>query len=83
VAPSAIASRLTRAKPREMTLSDIEKVIESFAAGALRAKNAGFDAVEVIASAGYLICQFFRRSPTREKMLTEAHLPTGAALAWR
>lgn len=59
VAPSAIASRLTRAKPREMTLSDIEKVIESFAAGALRAKNAGFDAVEVIASAGYLICQFF------------------------
>ena len=58
LAPSAIASRLTREKPREMTPSDIEKVIESFAAAALRAKNAGFDAVEIIASAGYLICQF-------------------------
>ena len=58
MAPSAIASRLTREKPREMTLSDIEDVIESFAAAALRAKEAGFDAVEIIASAGYLICQF-------------------------
>lgn len=57
-APSAITSRLTRETPREMTAQDIEDAIESFAAAALRAKKAGFDAVEVIASAGYLICQF-------------------------
>ncbi len=57
-APSAIASRLTRETPREMTLEDIETVIESFAEAARRTKEAGFDAVEVIASAGYLICQF-------------------------
>ncbi len=58
-APSALASRLTRETPREMTLEDIEATIENFAAAALRCREAGFDAVEVIASAGYLICQFF------------------------
>jgi len=57
-APSAIASRLTRETPREMTLEDIENVLESFGEAARRAKEAGFDAVEIIASAGYLICQF-------------------------
>jgi 2,4-dienoyl-CoA reductase (NADPH2) len=57
-APSAIASRLTRETPREMTLEDINAVIESFGEAARRAKEAGFDAVEAIASAGYLICQF-------------------------
>jgi len=41
-----------------MTLEDIQMVQESFAAAARRAREAGFDAVEIIASAGYLICQF-------------------------
>lgn len=58
LAPSAIPSRLTREMPREMTGEEIGGVIESFAAAALRAKQAGFDAVEIMASAGYLICQF-------------------------
>ncbi|MGM0652525.1 MAG: FAD-dependent oxidoreductase [Bacillota bacterium] len=58
VAPSAIASRLTRETPREMTLKDIETVIDSYGQAARRTKEAGFDAVEVLASAGYLICQF-------------------------
>lgn len=57
-APSAVASRFTGETPREMTREDIAAVIESYAAAADRAKRAGFDAVEVIASAGYLICQF-------------------------
>jgi len=58
VAPSPIASRLTREEPREMSLEDIENVQESFAEAAYRIREAGFDAVEIIASAGYLICQF-------------------------
>ncbi len=58
LAPSPIASRLTREEPREMTHDDIEYVMESYVSAAARAKEAGFDAVEVIASAGYLICQF-------------------------
>jgi len=58
VAPSPLASRLTREKPREMTADDIKQVINSFAQAALRANKAGFDAVEILGSAGYLICQF-------------------------
>ncbi len=57
-APSPVASRLTRETPREMTMEDIETVIEDFARAALRAREAGFDSAEIIASAGYLICQF-------------------------
>lgn len=58
IAPSPIASRFTREVPREMTAEDIKMVIDSFGEAALRAKKSGFDAVEIIASAGYLICQF-------------------------
>ena len=68
-APSAVASRLTRETPREMTLADIETVIESYGQAARRAKEAGFDAVEVLASAGYLICQFL--SPLTNQRLDE------------
>jgi len=57
-APSALASRLTKETPREMTLEDIEATIENFGEAARRSREAGFDAVEAIASAGYLICQF-------------------------
>ena len=58
IAPSAVPSRLTRETPQEMTLEDIERVQESYVQASLRAKAAGFDAVEILASAGYLICQF-------------------------
>ncbi len=58
VAPSAVASRITGQKPREMTLAEITQTVENFAGAAVRAKEAGFDAVEIIASAGYLISQF-------------------------
>ncbi|MCP3926047.1 MAG: FAD-dependent oxidoreductase [Desulfobacterales bacterium] len=58
VAPSPIASRLTREEPREMTKEDIDEVIKSFGEAALRSKNAGFDAVEVLNGTGYLISEF-------------------------
>lgn len=58
LAPSPLVSGLTREMPREMTHDDIRRTIDDFAAAALRSKKAGFDAVEIIASAGYLICQF-------------------------
>jgi len=58
VAPSAVASRLTGQKPREMTLDEIKTMVKKFARAAVRAKEAGFDAVEIIASAGYLVSQF-------------------------
>jgi len=58
IAPSPIPSRLTRETPREMSPEDIKQVVEDFGRAACRVKIAGFDAVEVIASAGYLIGQF-------------------------
>lgn len=65
IAPSAVTSKFTNEEPREMTPADIEYVIGNFAKGALRAKEAGFDAVEILGSAGYLICQFL--SPVTNK----------------
>ena len=58
IAPSAVESRFTHETPREMTQADIECTIDHFAQAARRAREAGFDAVEISGSAGYLICQF-------------------------
>ena len=58
LAPSAIASRLTRETPRELEIADIEAIIERFAQAAGRVKTAGFDAVEILSGTGYLISEF-------------------------
>lgn len=58
LAPSEYVSKFSRAKTTAMTPEDIERVQGDFAEAARRAKDAGFDAVEVLGSAGYLICQF-------------------------
>lgn len=58
VAPSPVASRLTGEVPKELIKEEIEQVIASFAQAALLAKEAGFDAVEILGSAGYLLSQF-------------------------
>jgi 2,4-dienoyl-CoA reductase (NADPH2) len=58
VAPSAVASRMTKETPRELSLDEIEKIIEDFGQAALRVKRAGYDAVEVLSATGYLISQF-------------------------
>lgn len=58
VAPSPIASRLTRETPREMTLSDIAQTIEAYASGAETARRIGYDAIEIMGSEGYLLNQF-------------------------
>jgi 2,4-dienoyl-CoA reductase-like NADH-dependent reductase (Old Yellow Enzyme family) len=65
VAPSPIASRLTREEPREMTEEDIVKTIAQFAQAAVRVKKAGFDAVEILSGTGYLISEFL--SPLTNK----------------
>lgn len=58
IAPSAVYSRYSKETPREMTVEDILLLQESFITGAERAKEAGFDGVELLGSAGYLITQF-------------------------
>ena len=44
VAPSAVASRLTRETPRELTVEEIREIVDRFAQAAGRVKEAGFDA---------------------------------------
>jgi 2,4-dienoyl-CoA reductase (NADPH2) len=56
---SAVRSRFTGETPRALDLDEIRGVEDGFAEAALRAKKAGFDAVEILGSAGYLISQFF------------------------
>ncbi|SDO61480.1 FAD-dependent oxidoreductase [Alkalicoccus daliensis] len=58
VAPSAIRSPINPDTPRALSIEEIEQTIEDFAAGAVRAKQAGFDAVEIMGSEGYLINEF-------------------------
>ena len=58
LAPSAIYCRFSNSTPKEITKEEIREVIGSWAAAASRAREAGFDLVEIIASAGYLIPQF-------------------------
>ncbi|MFW9999844.1 MAG: FAD-dependent oxidoreductase [Candidatus Hermodarchaeota archaeon] len=58
IAPSAVYSNFSKTTPREMTLEDIKTEQQAFADAAIRAKKAGFDAVEICANAGYLFSQF-------------------------
>jgi len=57
IAPSAMGG-YTGEMAREMTVKEIERVSEAFATGALRAKIAGFDGVELHGAHGYLMAQF-------------------------
>lgn len=58
LAPSPIPSKLTGYMPRELTIPEIHRIINSFGNSALRAREAGYDLVEVIITGGYLVNQF-------------------------
>jgi len=58
VAPSPVRSRIARGAPNELDEAGIEKQIADHANCATRAKEAGYDGVEIIGSAGYLLSTF-------------------------
>ena len=65
LAPSEYVSAFSRQKTTAMSLDVVRRVQDDFVRCAARAKKAGFDAVEVLGSAGYLISQFL--SPKTNK----------------
>jgi 2,4-dienoyl-CoA reductase-like NADH-dependent reductase (Old Yellow Enzyme family)/thioredoxin reductase len=58
VAPSAVMCSVTKRIPHALTGEEIVEIEDAFAEAALRAKQAGFDGVEVHGAHGYLIGSF-------------------------
>ena len=69
VSSSGVKCRLTRETPRALSIDEIHKTIENFGKAARRAREAGFDGVEIIGSAGYIINQFL--APATNKRTDE------------
>jgi len=65
VSASDVPSKVFRVIPRPLSEEGIAALVESYASGARRAVEAGFDAVEVHGGMGYLISQFL--SPLTNK----------------
>ncbi len=61
VAPSAIQSPISMFKPWALSARGVERQIQAFVDCARRARDAGYDGVEIMGSEGYLINQFLAR----------------------
>ena len=58
VGPSPIPCPTRDETPRELSIPEIEEIIQAFSAAAQRVKEAGADGVELQMAHGYLICSF-------------------------
>ncbi len=58
VAPSAVYSAYSRCEPRALSGDEVLETIDDFARGGARARELGFDGVEIMGSEGYLLNQF-------------------------
>ncbi|WP_377891935.1 FAD-dependent oxidoreductase [Alkalihalobacillus sp. R86527] len=65
VSPSPLRSPIHKEAPIELSELDILNLLESYAEAGRKAKEVGFDAVEIMGSEGYLINQFL--SPATNK----------------
>ncbi|KAF1692328.1 NADPH-dependent 2,4-dienoyl-CoA reductase [Pseudoxanthomonas koreensis] len=57
-APSKLKAPINPFTPRALSARGVERQIDAFASAAARAREAGYDGVEVMGSEGYLINQF-------------------------
>lgn len=75
---SRVVTSIVFGTPKEMTLADIETVIQRFANAARIAAAAGFDGVEIHAAHGYLLAQFLS---AKTNLRTDAYGGSVAARA--
>lgn len=57
-APSKIPCPVKKDMPHEMTTAEVDEMIEKFGDAAYRAKQAGFDGVQIHGAHGYLVTEF-------------------------
>jgi 2,4-dienoyl-CoA reductase-like NADH-dependent reductase (Old Yellow Enzyme family) len=69
LAPSPVPFRETDELPQELSLKQLQKIRDDFAAAAVRSVQAGFKVLEIHAAHGYLLHQFL--SPLSNKRLDE------------
>jgi 2,4-dienoyl-CoA reductase-like NADH-dependent reductase (Old Yellow Enzyme family) len=67
VAPSPIPFGEGWHVPRELTVGEIQPLVDSFEAAALRARRIGFDVLELHSAHGYLLHQFLSPLSNRRK----------------
>ncbi len=65
LSPSGIKSPITPFKPGTFSARQVEQTVRDFARSAVLAKRAGYDAVEIMGSEGYLINQFLAERTNR------------------
>jgi 2,4-dienoyl-CoA reductase (NADPH2) len=58
VSASEVRSPMSGDTPRALSIDEIQELVQFFSEGARRAREAGFDAVEISGATGYLVSQF-------------------------
>ncbi len=64
-APSSLKSPISPFRPRALTTAGVQRTVEHFVRAARLARRAGYDAVEIMGSEGYLLNQFLAARTNR------------------
>ena len=58
LAPSPIMSRLSRETPKQMTIGEIDELVDAHGSASVRVRKSGLDGVELLSAFGYLPAAF-------------------------